>query len=74
MEYLQKVCIVGVFVTFFSLYILDGSERQFEIYKTDVTTPGFVDWHQQLETFVLWYIDAASYIDTDDDRWTFYLL
>jgi len=36
--------------------------------------PGFKDYHERLQTFVLWYIDAASFIDLDDDKWKFYLI
>jgi len=56
------------------LPVVEGGERQFEVYKTDIQCPGFKEYHERLQTFILFYIDAASYIDTDDDRWTFYLL
>ncbi|XP_060573241.1 histone acetyltransferase type B catalytic subunit-like [Ruditapes philippinarum] len=52
----------------------DGEDRQFEIYKTDIECPGFREYHERLQTFILFYIDAASFIDVDDERWTFYLL
>ncbi|WAR05561.1 HAT1-like protein [Mya arenaria] len=52
----------------------NGEKREFEIYKTDIECPGFREYHQRLQTFVLFFIDAASFIDVDDDRWSFYLL
>ncbi|XP_041372189.1 histone acetyltransferase type B catalytic subunit-like isoform X2 [Gigantopelta aegis] len=52
----------------------DGTEREFEIYKTDIECPGFRAYHERLQTFILFYIDAASFIDVDDDRWHYYLL
>ncbi|KAH3703489.1 histone acetyltransferase type B catalytic subunit-like [Dreissena polymorpha] len=52
----------------------EGRERQFEIYRTDIACPGFRDYHSRLQTFILFFIDAASYIDVDDDRWSFYLV
>lgn len=52
----------------------DNVEREFEIYKTDIEAPGFREFHDRLQTFILFFIDAASYIDVDDDRWTYYLL
>ena len=56
-------------------YLLtDGEERQFEIYKTDIECPGFREYHERLQTFILFFIDAASFIDVDDDRWNFFLL
>ncbi|KAL5010392.1 hypothetical protein ScPMuIL_012697 [Solemya velum] len=49
-------------------------ERQFEIYKAGIENPGFREYHERLQTFILFFIDAASYIDVDDDRWQYYLL
>lgn len=51
-----------------------GEERCFEIYKTDIEAPGFREYHERLQTFILFFIDAASYIDVDDDKWSYYLL
>ncbi|XP_052822716.1 histone acetyltransferase type B catalytic subunit [Octopus bimaculoides] len=52
----------------------DNCERTFEVFKASVLSPGFKNYHERLQTFLLFFIDAASYIDIDDDRWTFYLL
>ncbi|KAK6183635.1 hypothetical protein SNE40_011071 [Patella caerulea] len=52
----------------------EGGSRTFEIYKTDIEAPGFREYHSRLQTFLLFFIDAASYIDVDDDRWNYYLL
>lgn len=51
-----------------------SSERQFEMYSCTIEEPGFRSYHERLQTFLLWYVDAASFIDVDDDRWRFYLL
>ncbi|GAB6019378.1 hypothetical protein CHUAL_000964 [Chamberlinius hualienensis] len=48
--------------------------RTFEIYAADISTPGFCDYHERIQTFLLWFVDAASFINTDDDRWRFYLV
>ncbi|XP_003701894.1 histone acetyltransferase 1 isoform X2 [Megachile rotundata] len=50
----------------------DGCTRKFEVYKADMTYKGFREYHQRLRTFVLWYIDAANFIDIDDDRWHYF--
>ncbi|XP_017891786.1 histone acetyltransferase type B catalytic subunit [Ceratina calcarata] len=51
----------------------DGeSTRTFEVYKADMSFKGFREYHQRLQTFVLWYIDAANFIDVDDDRWHYF--
>ncbi|XP_028395918.1 histone acetyltransferase type B catalytic subunit-like [Dendronephthya gigantea] len=52
----------------------DNEGRTYQIYKTDVTTPNFRNYHERLQTFVLWYIDAASFLDMDDDKWDFFLM
>lgn len=48
-------------------------KRMFEFYKCDVTTPGFLAFHARLQTFILWFVDAGSYIDSDDPQWSFYI-
>ncbi|KAG6456073.1 histone acetyltransferase type B catalytic subunit isoform X2 [Manduca sexta] len=57
----------------FTVTPYNGSDkRTFEIYYCETSTPGFLDYHQRLQTFLLWYVDAASFIDVDDDMWTFF--
>ena len=51
-----------------------GEDRKFEIYKTNIDVPGFRDYHERIQPFLLFYVDAASYIDADDDRWAYYLV
>ena len=51
-----------------------GSSRQFEIYHADVSVPGFREYHSRLQPWIMFYIDAASYIDIDDTNWKFFLL
>ncbi|KAK3612177.1 hypothetical protein CHS0354_016563 [Potamilus streckersoni] len=52
----------------------DGKDRKFEIYKISIDCPGFRDYHERLQTFLLFFVDAASFIDVDDDKWSFYLV
>lgn len=49
-------------------------EKNFEVYSCKIEEPGFRSYHECLQTFLLWYVDAASFIDVDDDRWRFYLI
>lgn len=51
----------------------EGNERYFEIYHCDYKTPSFVKFFVRLETFVLWFVDAASYIDVDDPQWSYFV-
>ncbi|XP_785091.3 histone acetyltransferase type B catalytic subunit [Strongylocentrotus purpuratus] len=51
-----------------------GATRHFEIYKCNVMTPGFKEFHSHLQTFLWWFVDASSYIDFDDERWMYYTI
>lgn len=51
-----------------------NSKRTFEVYRCTITDPGFVKYHAKIQTWLLWFIDGASYIDIDDDRWEFFVL
>ncbi|XP_043277362.1 histone acetyltransferase type B catalytic subunit [Venturia canescens] len=50
----------------------NGNNRQFEVYKADMSYKGFATYHQRLQTFLLWYIDAANFVDIDDDQWHYF--
>uniref|UniRef100_A0A146LDP9 Histone acetyltransferase type B catalytic subunit n=1 Tax=Lygus hesperus TaxID=30085 RepID=A0A146LDP9_LYGHE len=45
----------------------------FEIYYCTSQTPEWLDYHTRVQTFILWFIDAASYIQVDD-HWKFFTL
>lgn len=47
--------------------------RTFEIYECNRSTPGFLAYHARLQTFLLWFVDAASYIDSDDPQWQYFV-
>lgn len=49
----------------------DKKKRTFEIYECNKNTPGFLAFHARLQTFLLWFVDAASYIDSEDSQWVF---
>jgi len=51
-----------------------SSGKQFEVYKCRESTPGFREYHEKLQAWVMFYIDAASYIDIDDDSWRIFLM
>ncbi|XP_054712533.1 histone acetyltransferase type B catalytic subunit-like [Uloborus diversus] len=52
---------------------LDENET-FEIYRADLTDSGFQEYHKRMQTLILWLIDAASFIDQEDDRWDCFVL
>ena len=47
---------------------------QFEVYKCEESTPRFRDYHERLQAWIMFYIDAASFIDIDDDSWRMFLM
>lgn len=44
----------------------------FRVTKNDTSNEEFTDFHARFETFIVWFIDAANYIDLEDDRWLIY--
>lgn len=49
-------------------------EREFEVYKPEVSSTGFKEFVERMRTFLLFFIDGASYIDDDDDRWDYFII
>jgi hypothetical protein len=71
----QRLNIINVVVSGSHCRCFTGGEtRTFEFYKTSIETPGFRDFHERIQPFLLFYVDAASYIDVDDEKWAYYLL
>nr|CAG4643974.1 EOG090X06NC [Lepidurus arcticus] len=58
----------------FSVTSEGGIDRRFELYHCEIADKGFLSFHERLQTFLLWYVDAASFIDVDDDKWCFFLV
>lgn len=48
--------------------------KTFEVYKADTSLNGFLDYHKRLQSFLLWFVDAASFIDVDDEKWDFFVI
>ncbi len=44
------------------------------MYKSDSSVPGFIDYHARLQPWIMFYIDAASFIDVDDPNWLFFVV
>jgi len=49
-------------------------EKTFELFKASMSDPGFREWYLRLETFIMWFVDGAQYIDTDDSQWDYYVM
>lgn len=52
----------------------EDEEVSFELFAADWATPGFKEFHRRAQLFVLLFIEAASYVDEDDPRWSFVTL
>ncbi|XP_071451696.1 histone acetyltransferase type B catalytic subunit [Hetaerina americana] len=53
----------------------DEMTSKYEIYMCSMEScPAFRPYHEKLQTFVLWYVDGASFIDSDDPRWRFFVV
>ncbi|RZB62198.1 histone acetyltransferase type B catalytic subunit [Asbolus verrucosus] len=44
----------------------------FKITICDMKNADFKEFHQRFETFIVWYIDGANFIDLEDSRWTIF--
>lgn len=51
----------------------ENNSRNYEVFECSINTPGFKAFHSRLQTFLLWFVDAASYIDIDDPQWKFHV-
>ncbi|KAI5741343.1 hypothetical protein M8J76_012645 [Diaphorina citri] len=50
------------------------SERTYELYSVDQVDPDMVSYLSRVQPFLLWYIDCACFVDTDDERWSYFFL
>ncbi|KAH9526411.1 histone acetyltransferase 1 [Dermatophagoides farinae] len=51
-----------------------AQKRHFCLFKANNSVPGFVAYHERMQTFLMWFIEGASYIEIDDDHWDFFVL
>jgi hypothetical protein len=42
--------------------------------QANFETKRFAQFHRRLQTFLLWFIEGATYLEDDDARWQFALL
>ena len=56
------------------VYSYSQSEKVYDIYYATMADNKFREYHSHLQTFTLWYIDAANFIEDDDEAWAFYTL
>ncbi|KAH6598209.1 hypothetical protein BASA50_003824 [Batrachochytrium salamandrivorans] len=46
----------------------------YEMYECTFETPKFIEYHKRLQTFLLWFIEGASYLEDTDSNWNFVLV
>lgn len=64
----------GVLIQSFTVEGEENSKQTFEVYRADMSVLGFQQYHQRMQTFILWFIDAASFIEVDDERWEYFTI
>lgn len=52
----------------------DHSEKTYELFSVQTVDPEIVSYLSRVQPFLLWYIDCACFVDTDDDRWSYFFL
>ncbi|CAD5122822.1 DgyrCDS11227 [Dimorphilus gyrociliatus] len=52
----------------------ESKEKTFSIYQSSIEDDGFRSFHSRMQPFLLFFVDAGSYIDTDDEKWNYYVL
>ncbi|KAF8921043.1 histone acetyltransferase type B catalytic subunit [Mucidula mucida] len=51
-----------------------GEQSHYEVYHATWATPGFRAYHQRMQLFILFFIEAGSFINDEDDQWEFFVL
>jgi len=64
----------GELIHSYDITSVNGNEKKFEVYFVSVVDAGWRDYHERIQPFLLFYVDAASYIDVDDDKWNYYIV
>ena len=48
--------------------------RTFEIYKCDTNQAGFTEYIERFQTFIMFFLDASVFVDTDDPKFNYYVM
>ncbi|XP_030747562.1 histone acetyltransferase type B catalytic subunit [Sitophilus oryzae] len=46
----------------------------YKITQNNIDSEDFKEFHSRFETFIVWFIDAANFIDLDDERWIIFYI
>lgn len=47
---------------------------KYKICLCDLQDDHFKEYHKRFETLIVWFIDAANFIDTEDERWMIFYM
>lgn len=62
-----------IFQYYFNKNVLgNGDAKSYKVTLCSLDDEEFRDFHSRFQTFIVFYIDAASYIDLSDKKWTVY--
>uniref|UniRef100_A0A3B3UN03 Histone acetyltransferase type B catalytic subunit n=1 Tax=Poecilia latipinna TaxID=48699 RepID=A0A3B3UN03_9TELE len=64
----------GTMLHSYTVHNEEAEQLTYQIHKADISCPGFQEYHERLQTFLMWFIETASFLDIDDDRWDFFLV
>uniref|UniRef100_A0A3P9NA05 Histone acetyltransferase type B catalytic subunit n=1 Tax=Poecilia reticulata TaxID=8081 RepID=A0A3P9NA05_POERE len=64
----------GTMLHSYTVHNEEAEQLTYQIHKADISCSGFQEYHERLQTFLMWFIETASFLDIDDDRWDFFLV
>lgn len=47
---------------------------KYKISLVDVKDDQFIEFHKRFQTLIIWFIDAANFIDLGDERWMIFYM
>jgi hypothetical protein len=50
------------------------NDKTFEIYRANINNPQVKAFHERLQTFALFFIENASYINAEDEKWQLFFM
>ncbi|KAH0816298.1 hypothetical protein MTP99_009086 [Tenebrio molitor] len=54
------------------VHTFENHDKTYKVTLCDATNEQFKEFHQRFETYIMWFIDGANFIDLDDCRWTIF--
>lgn len=48
--------------------------KKYQIYHANKDTPGFSRFQARMQSLIMWFIESATMIDSEDPRWDFFMI